>query len=227
MNKLKIERGISRIKRSKLQSSIDQSVANDIELMAEWSDNEQNYIVNELLRFAIAQAEDFQKYKAELDANHLRKANTAKPAVAMATPVSGSALQARFPISQRHIARIEEESNHASCFTFQNLCRPLIEYRIVLSFGLSAACGIVLQSLYPVHDADPLLRLLEVERPAIFQGLVWSYRPLSIQHAVPGVLHAVLAGICTRLFAEKESGFWTVAAVSRSVATGVSGVDRG
>ena len=59
---------------------------------------------------------------------------------------------------------------------FQNLCRPLIEYRIVLSFGLSAACGIVLQSLYPVHDADPLLRLLEVERPAIFQGLVWSYR---------------------------------------------------
>lgn len=91
MNKLKIERGISRIKRSKLQSSIDQSVANDIELMAEWSDNEQNYIVNELLRFAIAQAEDFQKYKAELDTNHLRKANTSKSAVAIGTSVSGSA----------------------------------------------------------------------------------------------------------------------------------------
>jgi len=57
----------------------------------------------------------------------------------------------------------------------QNLCRPLIEYRVVLSFGLSAACGIVLQSLYPVHYDDPLLRLLALERPAIFQGLVWSY----------------------------------------------------
>jgi hypothetical protein len=57
----------------------------------------------------------------------------------------------------------------------QNLCRPLIEYRVVLSFGLSAACGIVLQSLYPVHDADSLMRLLALERPAIFQGLVWSY----------------------------------------------------
>lgn len=97
MNKLKIERGISRIKRSKLQSSIDQSVANDIELMAEWSDNEQNYIVNELLRFAIAQSEDFQKYKAELDANHLRKANTATPVVAMATPVSGTTSKPDFP----------------------------------------------------------------------------------------------------------------------------------
>lgn len=91
MNKLKIERGISRIKRSKLQSSIDQSVANDIELMAEWSDNEPNYIVNELLRFAIAQAEDFQKFKAGLDANHLRKANAAKSMVATVSPVSSSA----------------------------------------------------------------------------------------------------------------------------------------
>jgi hypothetical protein len=57
----------------------------------------------------------------------------------------------------------------------QNLSRPLIEYRLLLSVGLSAACGIVLQSLYPVHDADPLLRLVALERPAIFHGLVWSY----------------------------------------------------
>jgi hypothetical protein len=57
----------------------------------------------------------------------------------------------------------------------RNLSRPLIEYRVILSFGLSAACGIVLQNLYPVHDADPLLRLLELERPAIFHGLLWSY----------------------------------------------------
>ena len=56
-----------------------------------------------------------------------------------------------------------------------NLARPLIEYRVILSFGLSAACGIFLESLYPVHDADPLLRLLELQSPTIFHGLVWSY----------------------------------------------------
>jgi len=57
----------------------------------------------------------------------------------------------------------------------RNLSRPLVEYRVLLSFGLSAACGIMLQSLYPIHDADPLLRLLALQRPAIFHGLVWSY----------------------------------------------------
>jgi hypothetical protein len=57
----------------------------------------------------------------------------------------------------------------------RNLSRPLVEYRVILSFGLSAACGLVLHSLYPIDDADPFLRLLELERPAIFHGLVWSY----------------------------------------------------
>jgi len=51
----------------------------------------------------------------------------------------------------------------------------LIEYRLLLSLGTSAACGIVLETLYPVHYADPLLRLLALERPAIFHGVVWSY----------------------------------------------------
>jgi hypothetical protein len=59
--------------------------------------------------------------------------------------------------------------------SLRNLSRPLVEYRVVLSFGLSAACGIALHSLYPVHDADPLLHLLALERPEIFHGLVWSY----------------------------------------------------
>jgi hypothetical protein len=57
----------------------------------------------------------------------------------------------------------------------RNLARQLVEYRVVLSFGLSAACGIVLQSLYRVRSDDPLLRLLELERPAIFHGLLWTY----------------------------------------------------
>jgi len=57
----------------------------------------------------------------------------------------------------------------------QNLCRPLIDYRLLLSLGISAACGIVLQSLYPIHDQNPLLRLIALERPPIFRGLIWSY----------------------------------------------------
>jgi len=58
---------------------------------------------------------------------------------------------------------------------FRWLLHPLMEHHSVLSLGLSIASGIVLQSLFPVRDSDPLLRLLALERPAISQGLVWSY----------------------------------------------------
>jgi hypothetical protein len=57
----------------------------------------------------------------------------------------------------------------------ENLARPLVEYRIVLALGLSAASGIVLNTLFPFHTANPLLRLIAYERPPIFNGLVWSY----------------------------------------------------
>jgi hypothetical protein len=57
----------------------------------------------------------------------------------------------------------------------QNLIRPLVEYRILLSLGLSAACGIVLSSIFPINPVDSLLRLIAFERPSIFHGLVWSY----------------------------------------------------
>ena len=82
MGKIKIEHGVSRIRRTKLQSSIDQTVASDIDLMAQWSDNETNYIVNELLRFALTQEEDFLKYKASLRANPVRATSNPKPAPA-------------------------------------------------------------------------------------------------------------------------------------------------
>lgn len=63
MSRLKLIHGVSRVRRAKLQSSIDQTVADDIELLAQWSNNETNYVINELLRFALMQEEDFQKYK--------------------------------------------------------------------------------------------------------------------------------------------------------------------
>ena len=62
MSRLKLEHGVSKVRRAKLQSSVDQTVADDIELLAEWSNNETNFVVNELLRFALTQNEDFQKY---------------------------------------------------------------------------------------------------------------------------------------------------------------------
>jgi len=63
MTKFKIEKGVSRISRVKLQASIEESIAVDLALMSEWSNNDKNYIVNELLRFALSQDSEFQAYK--------------------------------------------------------------------------------------------------------------------------------------------------------------------
>jgi hypothetical protein len=63
MTKFKIEKGVSRVRRVKLQASIEESIAADLTVMGEWSNNDKNYIVNELLRFALAQDGDFQAFK--------------------------------------------------------------------------------------------------------------------------------------------------------------------
>jgi len=86
MSKLKLEHGVSRIRRAKLQSSIDQTVADDIELLAQWSNNETNYVINELLRFALTQEEDFQKYKASAAANASRPVASSKVSPPKSTP---------------------------------------------------------------------------------------------------------------------------------------------
>jgi TraM recognition site of TraD and TraG len=57
----------------------------------------------------------------------------------------------------------------------QKFVRLLVEYRMLLSIGLSLACGIVLHALYPVHADDPLLRLIAYEQPTTFHALVWGY----------------------------------------------------
>ena len=69
--------------------------------MAEWSDNDQNYIVNELLRFALSQEEDFQKYKAETRCESLSE----QPIPKVLVGNSGTGIQiqhqTRFVINQR------------------------------------------------------------------------------------------------------------------------------
>jgi hypothetical protein len=57
----------------------------------------------------------------------------------------------------------------------QRLIRPLVEYRFLLSLGLSAASGVVLNALFPMNAENRLLTLIALERPPIFHGLVWSY----------------------------------------------------
>ncbi|MHB2008587.1 MAG: hypothetical protein ACYCOX_11130 [Acidobacteriaceae bacterium] len=64
MSKLKIEHGASKVNLVLLKTNIEDTIAQDIDRMAAWSNNDRKYIVNELLRFALTQEEDFQKYKA-------------------------------------------------------------------------------------------------------------------------------------------------------------------
>jgi hypothetical protein len=63
MSRFKIEKGVSRVRRVKLQASIEESIADDLAIMSEWSNNDKNYVVNELLRFALAQDSEFQAFK--------------------------------------------------------------------------------------------------------------------------------------------------------------------
>jgi hypothetical protein len=57
----------------------------------------------------------------------------------------------------------------------QQIIRPLVAYRFLLSLGLSATCGILLNTLFPLDEANAMLRLIAYERPQIFHGIAWSY----------------------------------------------------
>ena len=57
----------------------------------------------------------------------------------------------------------------------QTVIRPLVENRLLLSLGISAASGIVLHGMFPLNTASPFMRLIELERLSIFHTVVWSY----------------------------------------------------
>ena len=88
MSKFRIERGVSRINRVKLQASIEEAVAAELALMCEWSNNDRNYVVNELLRFALSQDGEFQAYKESVDVSGAGQAQvptrSARPRTAVA-----------------------------------------------------------------------------------------------------------------------------------------------
>jgi len=80
MSKFKIEHGASKVNLVLLKTNIEDSISQDIEQMASWSGKERKYIINELLRFALTQEEDFQKYKASVAAKAVRPASVPSPA---------------------------------------------------------------------------------------------------------------------------------------------------
>jgi hypothetical protein len=86
MSKFKIEHGASKINLVLLKTNIEDTISQDIDLLVTWSNNDRKYLVNELLRFAIAQEEDFQKYKASAAANPSRSAVNARAASAAIRP---------------------------------------------------------------------------------------------------------------------------------------------
>jgi hypothetical protein len=82
MSKFKIEHGASKVRLVLLKTTIEDSISNDIDLMCQWSDNERKYIINELLRFALTQEEDFLKYKASQSSSTSRPASETRAAPA-------------------------------------------------------------------------------------------------------------------------------------------------
>jgi hypothetical protein len=87
MSKFKIEHGASKINLVLLKTNIEDTISQDIDLLASWSSNDRKFIVNELLRFALTQEEDFLKYKASLTPTAAQTTSGAKPAP---TPIKPS-----------------------------------------------------------------------------------------------------------------------------------------
>ena len=66
MPRFKINRNINQEERHLLQARLEISLVDDVNLLCKWSGNEKNYVVAELLRFALSQESDFQQYKHSL-----------------------------------------------------------------------------------------------------------------------------------------------------------------
>jgi hypothetical protein len=104
MSKFRIEHGASKINLVLLKTNIEDTISNDIDLLTNWSNNDRKYIVNELLRFALTQEEDFQKYKTTLPPNAASSVANAKGAPAAIKPATDAVAKldpSTAPISAR------------------------------------------------------------------------------------------------------------------------------
>lgn len=63
MARFKINRINNKEGKQVLQVKLDASLVEEVNLLCKWSGNEKNYVVAELLRYALSQESDFQEYR--------------------------------------------------------------------------------------------------------------------------------------------------------------------
>ena len=66
MGGVKLERNANKAQRQLLQAKLEDSIVEDVNLLCQWSSNEKNFVIEELLRYALGQESDFEHYKQGL-----------------------------------------------------------------------------------------------------------------------------------------------------------------
>ena len=81
MGRFRINRNNAKEQKQLLQAKLETSLVEDINLLCKWSGNEKNYVVAELLRYALSQESEFQEHKKSLQ----QRGAIATPAPVIAT----------------------------------------------------------------------------------------------------------------------------------------------
>ena len=92
MGRFRIARNNTKEQRQLLQAKLETSLVEDVNLLCKWSGNDKNYVITELLRYALSQESEFQEYK-----NSLRQQS--------ATTTSVSAIAAEMPKRELSVER--------------------------------------------------------------------------------------------------------------------------
>jgi hypothetical protein len=141
MSKFKIEKGISRIARVKLQATVEESIAADLALLGEWSNNDKNYIVNELLHALPCPRTAISRLTKNLSASRTQNQDRQ----GRLPPCSHEQYRrARPSQARKSLALVLGYSGGNVLSRLKTLCRILVRHRFLFSAGLSAAAGIIL-----------------------------------------------------------------------------------
>jgi hypothetical protein len=93
MGRFRITRNNNKEEKQLLQAKLDSSLIEEVNLLCKWSGNEKNCVIAELLRYALSQESEFQKYKQSLP----------RAAAAEATTMMAAESQRREPVSERKV----------------------------------------------------------------------------------------------------------------------------
>lgn len=63
MGRFKIERNTNKEQKQLLQAKLEASLVEEVNMLCQWSGNEKNFVIAQLLRYALSQESDFQQYK--------------------------------------------------------------------------------------------------------------------------------------------------------------------